>query len=445
MAAQLPSPKPFPTLFPAVAHWPRPWRRGMALSGAIALVLATSGSQLQADTLTPSAPSNTVAYIATPPGYGLNVRSGPGTQFPAVNTLNRGTALTLSGQYRNGWAQLADGTWVAGNLISFSPLAGTSPVSAPTAPSGTTFTATIIPPPGYHLNLRSGPGTQFPAVNTLSRGTVITVSDRRQNGWVQLVDGSWVAGNWIQIGPPIPGTAPSPSATAPSTPTPPPNGDLRVGSQGEAVTRLQTRLQALGYLPANYQPTGTFDPITQVAVENFQRIHNLPADGLVGPATRDLLYSANARMGTGGLPPISSPSPSPSPTTSPSPTASPSPIPTTSPTASPSPSPTASPTANPSPSPTASPSPSPATSPSPSPTASPSPSPSPSPTNLGPQSVRIRTDNGMEMPVFSGPGTEFDLVEFLPDGSTVRITGLIQGNWAELESGQWVYRPWLAL
>jgi uncharacterized protein YraI len=50
----------------------------------------------------------------------------------------------------------------------------------------------------------------------------------------------------------------------------------------------------------------------------------------------------------------------------------------------------------------------------------------------------------MDMPIFSGPGTEYELIEFLPDGSTVRVTGQIQGNWAELEDGNWAYVPWLA-
>jgi hypothetical protein len=50
----------------------------------------------------------------------------------------------------------------------------------------------------------------------------------------------------------------------------------------------------------------------------------------------------------------------------------------------------------------------------------------------------------MEMPIFSGPGTEHDLVEFLPDGTLVRITGRIENNWAELEDGNWAFVPWLA-
>ncbi|NJN20335.1 MAG: SH3 domain-containing protein [Leptolyngbya sp. RL_3_1] len=80
-----------------------------------------------------------LTYIAPPPGYHVNIRSGPGTQYPAVNTLRSGTAIALTGRYRNGWAELADGSWVAGNLIRVG-----AAITTVATPPATTAPATAI-------------------------------------------------------------------------------------------------------------------------------------------------------------------------------------------------------------------------------------------------------------------------------------------------------------
>ncbi|AOW98730.1 hypothetical protein BJP34_04050 [Moorena producens PAL-8-15-08-1] len=58
---------------------------------------------------------------------------------------------------------------------------------------------------------------------------------------------------------------------------------LRLGSQGEVVTRLQTTLQQLGYYQ---QPVdGVYGSNTFAAVSTFQQALGLNADGIVGPIT----------------------------------------------------------------------------------------------------------------------------------------------------------------
>ena len=62
---------------------------------------------------------------------------------------------------------------------------------------------------------------------------------------------------------------------------------LRVGSRGEAVEQLQTKLKRWGYY------TGTVDGIfgaqTKAAVEYFQRRNGLAVDGIVGDETAKAL------------------------------------------------------------------------------------------------------------------------------------------------------------
>ncbi|MBD2744053.1 peptidoglycan-binding domain-containing protein [Coleofasciculus sp. FACHB-1120] len=62
---------------------------------------------------------------------------------------------------------------------------------------------------------------------------------------------------------------------------------LRLGTQGPAVTRLQQRLRTLGFFKGTVN--GVFDARTQTAVQAAQQRFKLDADGVVGPATWNVL------------------------------------------------------------------------------------------------------------------------------------------------------------
>lgn len=97
----------------------------------------------------------------------------------------------------------------------------------------------------------------------------------------------------------------------PSQPTPTPTPALlRTGAQGQEVEKLQTRLKELGYYTGEVD--GQFGSGTKAAVILFQSQHGLDADGIVGPATQELIYSSNAHKI------VVTPTPSPSPTPDPS-------------------------------------------------------------------------------------------------------------------------------
>ena len=77
------------------------------------------------------------------------------------------------------------------------------------------------------------------------------------------------------------------------TPTPAPLL-LKSGSAGEKVSHLQTRLRELGYYQGEVD--GQFGPGTKDAVVWFQTQHGLNGDGIVGPATMDMMDSTTAQM-----------------------------------------------------------------------------------------------------------------------------------------------------
>ena len=83
----------------------------------------------------------------------------------------------------------------------------------------------------------------------------------------------------------------TPAPTAPPTPTPTPNL-LGSGSKGQMVADLQTRLQQLGYYTGKID--GDYGGGTKAAVQTFQQINHLEADGIAGQKTLAALYSEDA-------------------------------------------------------------------------------------------------------------------------------------------------------
>lgn len=60
---------------------------------------------------------------------------------------------------------------------------------------------------------------------------------------------------------------------------------LRYGDMGETVRAAQILLIGRGYTCGGCGADGEFGPATRQAVENYQTVHNLEVDGVIGPAT----------------------------------------------------------------------------------------------------------------------------------------------------------------
>ena len=111
---------------------------------------------------------------------GLNVRSGPGTNYAVIASVNAGKVLTIVGSAANcNWLKVQDGGrdlgWISGGnqFVTFTAPCATLPVTAaPTAPTPT-------PPPA--ASAASGAQGCYVLINQLGFELTITLS--RNDGW----------------------------------------------------------------------------------------------------------------------------------------------------------------------------------------------------------------------------------------------------------------------
>lgn len=127
---------------------------------------------------------------------GLNVRTGPSTHFPVVDTLPHGAvvhiACKLNGQWVDGnprWYRLQDGRYVGGfSAARYIRNIGAIP---PFCSEVGKYYGQVIARIG--LNVRKRPTTNSPVVDTLPYGTVVQLKCK--------VNGQWVNGNprWYKL------------------------------------------------------------------------------------------------------------------------------------------------------------------------------------------------------------------------------------------------------
>jgi len=202
---------------------------------------------------TPPVPA-TVEFVAPAAGdpqvtaiANVHVRTGPATNFPAYGIAQTGATGRAIGVSEDGqwWVVRlnpqnvgAGYGWVMAQYTQASNVEGVqvikmppAPVSAPPpAPPAGAPVATAVEP----VNVRSGPGTNFPVLVVAPAGTSGEVSGRSADGgWWQVVISTqyspsgfgWVSASWVTTqntaNVPVVESPPAPPVVAP---TPPPSG-----------------------------------------------------------------------------------------------------------------------------------------------------------------------------------------------------------------------------
>lgn len=128
----------------------------------------------------------------------LNVRSGPGTNYDKVKTLNLNDRVQVLEQIKVGtttWGYVSGG-WVSMDYISLEGSTGTG--SGTTGGTTTTGNATIT---GSAVNVRAGAGTSFQVVGTKSAGDVVTILETTTaEGYTWgRIDIGWICMNYVRM------------------------------------------------------------------------------------------------------------------------------------------------------------------------------------------------------------------------------------------------------
>jgi len=124
-------------------------------------------------------------------GVTLNIRTGPGTGYSVLASLNNGANVAITGQVADWWQlNLGNGNtgFVSSAFIALDPDSQPPAETQPPAKESTQPTQTktgSVNTPGTTLNVRSGPGTTFTVIGSLKHGDKVTVSTENA-AWYKL-------------------------------------------------------------------------------------------------------------------------------------------------------------------------------------------------------------------------------------------------------------------
>ena len=185
---------------------------------ATCVVRCNSGATLVVpEPSTPGEPvsGNTPAKV-TNAGNGLNVRSGPGSNYNKVASISNGTKVTILEDAGNGWYKIDYGngktgyasssyivpTGEAGSGSSSSSGSTSSSSSSSSGVSISGKTPAKVVGAGNGLNVRSGPGSNYEKVASIANGNSVTILENAGNGFYKIDYGNGKIGyasvNYIQ-------------------------------------------------------------------------------------------------------------------------------------------------------------------------------------------------------------------------------------------------------
>lgn len=178
-----PSPSPEPTAEPVVTAKPE-------------VVLPPAGNNAENDPAVPTAtpmptpePTATPGYTVTEAndtvyitGGEVNIRTGPGTEYNALGSESAGYELHRTGRTSNGWSRVQ---YSGGEAYVYEAYLSTDQPASTSAPPYTVTEASGTVKVRTASNLRSGPGTGYGVITTVSAGTELTRTGT-SGGWTRV-------------------------------------------------------------------------------------------------------------------------------------------------------------------------------------------------------------------------------------------------------------------
>lgn len=252
------------------------WARLLAAVCAMALFLSVISPALAA-----KYPYDTVSMDD------VNMRSRANTTSTIFKKIQKGDTVTILGVtgsfYRvefDGKTGYAMKKYIDGTDPSPDPSPNPAlSMQAPPAISEYPYDTTVID----YVKLRKVAKTDGEVILTIPAGSVVTVYDRTSNGFVKVkYDGKtgYCVDTHINLAN-IPAPTPKPGAEKYT--------ELKNGSEGEAVTALQSALAELGYMEEE-DVDGKFGSKTEDALKVFQKRNGFTQDGIASQDLQLKLY-----------------------------------------------------------------------------------------------------------------------------------------------------------
>lgn len=131
-------------------------------------------------------------------GNGLRIRSGPGTNYDVVGSYAEGDSVNILEQFTydgTTWGCTREG-WISMNYVSTD---GSGTTSDDNSDSDDAVSGSIT---ADGLRIRSGPGTDYETVGSVSNGDRVTITDQVEDGngvtWGKISQG-WISMDYVDL------------------------------------------------------------------------------------------------------------------------------------------------------------------------------------------------------------------------------------------------------
>jgi len=203
--------------------------RGYVSGNYISLTSSSTGFVVPTATPKPTATAQTTYYGVVINTSSLNVRSGASTKYGIVAALTKGTKVKILKKNASGswhYIQMANNIkgYVSANYISLTTSSSGFVTATATAKPSTTTAATVIGTVkvSNSLLIRSGPGTGYSSIGSLTNGTKVTILST-SGSWYNIRTSSgkvgYVSKSYVVISTSSTATAATAATTSSSTST----------------------------------------------------------------------------------------------------------------------------------------------------------------------------------------------------------------------------------
>jgi len=150
--------------------------------------------------------TSTGPVVSVSNGGSLHVRKGPGTEFGSAGYVSNGQAISILSEGSVWTKIKVTSSGITGYIknnyiIGLSSASGTT--SAPTPSGSYSYGAVMTKTAGGKVNLRKGAGTGYASVGKLGRSELLKIYGESGN-WYNVVTGSglsgWISKNYVALG-----------------------------------------------------------------------------------------------------------------------------------------------------------------------------------------------------------------------------------------------------